>query len=49
MNDMYVKDHCQTRVHIGGYVFTITELHANAVKHMSPEELKNHKDSENCN
>ena len=46
MNDMYVNDHCQTRVHIGGYVFTISELYTNAVIHMSAEELEKHEDRE---
>jgi hypothetical protein len=47
MNDMYVNDYCQTRIHIGGYVFTVAELYANAVIHMSPEELERHEDREN--
>ena len=46
MNDMYVNDHCQTCVHIGGYVFTIAELYVNAVNTMSHEDLKKHEDRE---
>lgn len=46
MNDMYVNDNCQTRLHIGRYVFTIAELYTNAVIHISHEELKKHEDHE---
>ena len=44
MNDFYVNDHCQTRVHIGGYVFTIEELFTNAVLTMSHEKLEAHEE-----
>ena len=44
MNDMYVGVDCQTKIHIGGYVFTIAELYTNALIHMSDKELKNHED-----
>lgn len=46
MNDLYVNDNCQIRVHIGGYVFTIAELYTNAVIHMSHEQLEKHEDKE---
>ena len=47
MNDYYVSDKCQTKVHIGGYVFTIAELYNNAVANMNDEELAQHKDNDN--
>ena len=47
MNDYYVSDKCQTKVHIDEYVFTIAELYANAVAHMNDEELTKHKDDNN--
>ena len=46
MNDFYVNDNCQTKIHIGGYVFTIAELYTNAIIHMSAEELEKHEDRE---
>ena len=45
MNDFYVNDYCQTRIHIGGYVFTIAELYVNAMLTMSPEKLEVHEES----
>ena len=47
MNDYYVNDGCQTKVHIGGYVFTVAELYANALLHMNREELEKHKETVN--
>ena len=44
INDFYVNDNCQTKIHIGGYVFTIAELYTNAVLHMSQEELSAHEE-----
>ena len=44
MNDFYVSERCQTKVHIGGYVFTIAELYTKAIIHMSAEELEKHED-----
>jgi hypothetical protein len=44
MNDYYVNDNCQTRVHIGGYVFTIAELYTNTLLYLSPEELEKHEE-----
>lgn len=49
MNDMYVNEHCQTRVHIGGYVFTIAELYTNAINTMSHTDLAKHEDIESLN
>lgn len=49
MNDLYVSDHCQTRVHIDGYVFTIAELFANALAHLTKEELEKYEDHEIIN
>lgn len=43
MNDMFVNDGCQTRVHINGYVFTIAELFNIVCDSLSSEELEKHK------
>lgn len=44
MNDMYVGVDCQTKIHIGGYAFTIAELYTNALIHMSDKELEKHEE-----
>lgn len=46
MNDFYVHDNCQTKVHICGYVFTIAELFNIAISGMTAEELAKHKDQD---
>lgn len=45
MNDMYVKDYCQTAIHCRGYVFTISELFDLAQLHCSPEKLEAHEET----
>lgn len=45
MNDMWVNDHCQTRIHSQGYVFTIKELVNLAILNMSYEELEKHEEN----
>lgn len=45
MNDYYVNDNCQTKIHIGGYVFTIAELYTSALLHMRADELAKHKET----
>lgn len=42
MNDYYVSTGCNTRVHIGGYVFTISEFFAIACDSLSADELEAH-------
>lgn len=44
MNDMFVNDGCQTKVHINGYVFTIAELFCIACDSLSSGELDKHKE-----
>jgi hypothetical protein len=45
MNDMWVNDYCQTRIHSHGYVFTIAELMTIAICNLSHEELEKHEES----
>jgi hypothetical protein len=42
MNDYYVNTDCKTKVHINGYVFTISELFNIACDSLSAEELEAH-------
>ena len=49
MNDVYVNERCQTRVHIGGYVFTIAELYTNAINTMNSTDLAKHENTESLN
>ena len=42
MNDYYVNTGCKTRVHIGGYVFTINELFNIVCDSLTSEELEAH-------
>jgi hypothetical protein len=44
MNDYYVNTGCSTRVHIGGYVFTINELFNIACDFLSEAELAKHEE-----
>jgi hypothetical protein len=44
MNDFYVNINCKTKIHIGGYVFTVAELYNNAMSNMTIEELERHKE-----
>jgi hypothetical protein len=46
MNDMYVNDHCPTKVHCRGYVFTISELFDLVQIYCSNEKLAAHEDTE---
>jgi hypothetical protein len=43
MNDMFVNNNCQTKVHIGDYVFTIAELFCIACDSLSSKELEEHR------
>ena len=45
MNDCYVNTNCKTMIHIGGYVFTISELFNIACDSLSAKELEKHKDT----
>lgn len=45
MNDMYVNTDCQTKIHIGGYVFTIAELFCIACDSLTSNELEKHKEA----
>lgn len=45
MNDMYVDQYCQTRIHCRGYVFTISELFDIVQIHCSEEKLEAHEDT----
>ena len=44
MNDYYVNSDCQTKIHIGNYVFTIAELFNIACDSLSSEELDKYKE-----
>ena len=45
MNDYYVNSNCETKIHIGGYVFTVTELFNIACDSLSFEELEEHRET----
>ena len=45
MNDFYVNDNCQTKIHSHGYVFTIAELMNIAICSLSCEELEKHEEN----
>lgn len=47
VNDYYVNIDCRTKVHIGGYVFTISELFNIACDSLSSDELAEHIESVN--
>ena len=44
MNDYYVNTYCATRVHIGGYVFTMNELFNIACDSLTADELEKHRE-----
>lgn len=45
MNDFYVNDNCQTKIHSHDYVFTIAELMNIAICNLSCEELEKHEEN----
>lgn len=45
MNDFYVHDNCQIRIHSHGYIFTIAELMTIAICKLSYEELEKHEEN----
>jgi hypothetical protein len=45
MNDMWVNDNCQTRIHSHGYVFTIEELMNIAICSLNYDELEKHEEN----
>lgn len=45
MNDMWVNDSCQTRIHSHGYVFTIEELMNIAICSLNCDELEKHEEN----
>ena len=47
INDMYVGDYSQTKIHCRGYVFTISELFDIAQIHCSEEKLAAHEENKN--
>ena len=44
MNDMYVEDYCQTKIHCRGYVFTISELFDMVQVNCTDELVEAHKE-----